>query len=42
VQATVLAVPEHALIGAVRDVVRPLVYCDRGYDRFALEASLLV
>ena len=34
----------HVLIGDVRDVVRgggrPLVYCDRGYGRVALEPSL--
>ncbi len=34
----------HVLIGDVRDVVRgggrPLVYCDRGYGRVALESSL--
>jgi flavin reductase len=34
----------HVLIGDVRNVVRgggrPLVYCDRGYGRVALESSL--
>ena len=34
----------HVLIGHVRNVVRgggrPLVYCDRGYGRVALEPSL--